>query len=104
MSGPTPGAVFDLLAAGNAHHRYIPTLPLFLDGREELHASDLHREFVVLFFVAEGAGHTAATRVYNLHLVARGQGQGGPGGFHPDQGLLVAMAVEQDLSGLGGEG
>ena len=72
VSGPTPGAVLDLLAAGDAHHRNFPPLSLGLDGREELHAAYLHGELIVLFLVAEGAGHAAAAGIDNLHLVARG--------------------------------
>ncbi len=77
VSGPPPGEVADLLAAGDAGNRDCGrrATPLRRPGR--VVGAHGPRDLVVLGLEAEGAGHAAAAAFDQRDLVARHEAQGG---------------------------
>ena len=66
------------------------------DGKKAFFA-DLHREIVMFFFVAEGAGHATATGVNFLHGEARDLAKNVFHGGRAGEGFLVAVAMNNDM-------
>ena len=64
-----------------------------LHCRKQTLSAYLHRNLIVLGFVSEGSGHTAASRRDLLHFIARGQTEQGEGWDGSYQRLLVAMTM-----------
>ena len=102
VTGGEAGAVFDLVAAAGARRGNQCSGGRRAQGGEEHQLADLHRQPEVLGFVAEGAGHPAATAGDGLDRVVTRQAQGSDAAAGPDQGFLKAVSVQFDV--LGGVG
>lgn len=89
--------VFDLLAAGDAGRHQLDGRARGLDRRCQTPIAYRQRQIVVLFFEAKGTGHTAAARIDFADFEA-GLLENRDSRPRPDQGFLMAVAVEQDFA------
>src|SRR3984893_13162076 len=96
MPGRSPGAVLDLLPAGNAGRRDDRLPCLGPDSGEEPEFADAHGGFVVLRLEAKGPGHAAAPGVDLDDFGTWDAAEQGRRRGSPRERLLVAVAVEQD--------
>ena len=96
MARRAPGAVRDLLPAGDAGRGEQRSPALGLDRGEQAQPADVHGQVVVLGLEPERAGHAAAAGVDLVDLGPGDAPQQGDGRGRADERLLVAMAVEQD--------
>lgn len=97
MCRPYVAVVLQLFAAGEAADDDVGG-GVFADGGEEALFADGAGDVVVGFFVAEGAGHAAAAGVEFARGAVGDQIQQCVGGAGADEGLLVAVAVEEDFA------
>ncbi len=100
VQGGAFGAVVDLVATGSAGSGDDVILVGFADGGEEDEFTNLIGDFEVLLFVAEGAGHAAATAGDGFDGVVGREGEGGFGGGGAGEGFSETVAVEVDGFGL----
>ena len=77
MEGGSFCAVVDLVAAGGSGGGDEVVFVGLADGGEEDEFADLVGDLEVLFFVAEGAGHAAATAGDDFYGVVFREGEGG---------------------------
>ncbi len=63
------------------------------NGGKQNQLPDCHTQFVIVFFIAKGAGHTATTRRNHADVVIFWQSQYKGGALRSNDGLLVAMTV-----------
>ncbi len=97
VDGLAAGAVFDLVAAGEAvghDHILRPGRARRRQQREFRHFS---RGFVVFGLETERSGHAAAAGLDQFELQPRHEPQSLAHRFHQAESLLVAMAVDVDL-------
>ncbi len=97
MERANVGAVGDLMATTKSASNDSRAGRTAADGGEEAVLTNLHRNVVMLFFVSEGAGHTAAASVDLLDGCA---GDAIEEALHSSAGeecLLMAVAVDENL-------
>ena len=93
----------NLLAATEAVGNDEPVGGGLADGGEKFQLSDGFRNFVLLFFEAEGPGHSATSRGGRGELDAHAA-QHGFLGSHLHDGLVMAVAVDERLARQLGDG
>ena len=91
--------MLDLRPAGEAgSHNDRIGVGLAHAGKQPLFTNQA-RDFVMLFLIAEGAGHAATAGVKIDHLGAGYPAQQAQCRLHADQGPLMTVAVDEDFLG-----
>src|SRR5262245_66662834 len=91
--------MLNLLPTRNAVGNYLHGAVRGLHGWEEPLTANLHRDVVMFCLIAKRAGHAAASGRDLLHTVACWKPQDRQGGRSAHQGLLMAMAMHQQVFG-----
>lgn len=100
MEGLAAGAIMDLMAAGGAGSGDKIIRGSRANGGKEDELADLHGDLIVLLFIAERSGHTAAAAGNHLNGIVPRKAEGAHGGFLTGESFLKTMTVEMDGAGF----
>jgi hypothetical protein len=92
------GAVGEVTAATETARHHRGSGLALLNGRKEAVSADLHGKLIVLFLVAEGTGHTAATGIHLRDGHTSHAAKQLPHGAGAAERFLMAMAVDENLA------